>query len=256
MLDVGSSRYLRFVWGDAASFGTAAYWIAQYLLAFGTTRPRHLALGSSLAEETIACLLGGYGIPAEMALAAFLALRREGLLTSPGSIEAIEEVLRAPLSYGAEHRRYRFANQRAARVAAALKFFSRQPPLPQEPLRLRDALLQLPGVGYKTASWIVRNHTGTDEVAIVDIHLQRAGLAAGFFDSGWRLPKDYLLFERAFLLFAKAGSVPAAGLDMLIWDQMRRVHRNTPSTVHPEPGVGIPIETLFPAVPSRATPVA
>ena len=50
--------------------------------------------------------------------------------------------------------------------------------LPQEPLSLREFLLQLHGIGYKTASWIVRNFTGSDDVAIVDIHLRRAGVIA------------------------------------------------------------------------------
>lgn len=252
LLDVGGGHTVRFTWGDATAFGTAAYWIAQYLMAFGTTRPPNMALGDSLLEETIACLLGGHGVPAEVAYAAFLALKREGLLNPSGSANDVEEVLCAPISLDSGCRRYRFAYQRSRRIAAALHFFASQPSLPSEPLQLRESLLQLSGVGLKTASWIVRNYTGSDEVAIVDIHLRRAGITAGFFADDWSLPRDYLLFENAFLAFAGAGGVPAAGLDMLIWDQMRRVRRQAPRALLPKPGVGLQIGLLFPAVQTPA----
>ena len=108
-----------------------------------------------------------------MGLTAFEALKHSGLIRSPASIEEIEDVLRSPLPYGAGRRRYRFPHQRASRIAAALNFFASEPALPQEPLSLRESLLQLHGIGYKTASWIVRNFTGSDAVAIVDIHLHR-----------------------------------------------------------------------------------
>ena len=113
-------RHLRFTWGDPTAFGTPAYWIAQYLLRFGDGRPSGLAIGNSLAEETVACLLGGFGVSAEMGLTAFEALKHSGLIRSPASIEEIEDVLRSPLPYGAGRRRYRFPHQRASRIAAAL----------------------------------------------------------------------------------------------------------------------------------------
>ncbi|MDZ3993341.1 hypothetical protein PspTeo4_24872 [Pseudomonas sp. Teo4] len=40
---------------------------------------------------------------------------------------------------------------------------------------LRDWLLELPGIGYKTASWVARNWLDADDVAILDIHILRAG---------------------------------------------------------------------------------
>ena len=252
LLRIGPGESVRFSWGDATAFGTPAYWIAQYLLTFGHGSPPDLALGSTLAEETVACLLGGYGVPAEMGLAAFDALQRKGLLVAPASARAIEEALRAPIAQHAGQPRYRFPRQRAARVAAALDFFAGEGALPQEPRSLRDSLLRINGVGLKTASWIVRNFTGSDEVAIVDIHLQRAGVLAGFFSADWVLPRDYLRYEQAFLAYARAGCVPASGLDVLIWDQMRQTRRRVAPTVIAEAGAGVPIEELFPPVRSRA----
>lgn len=117
--------------------------------------------------------------------------------------------------------RYRFAAQRAMRLSEATAYFLSQGPPPRAALDLREWLLGIPGVGLKTASWIVRNQLGSDEVAIVDVHLWRAGVRAGIFPDNWRLPRDYCRFERAFLLFARVGGVPPSGLDALIWDEQR-----------------------------------
>ncbi len=251
-LQITFDQVVAFEWGDAAAFGTPAYWLAQYLLIFGWARPGDSSLGANLLEETVACILGGYGVTSEVAWAAFSALKQKGLLSFQSSVTVIEAALRAPLLLGSKHRRYRFARQRAIRISAALAFFAHNHALPKDPVSLRDSLLGLPGVGYKTASWIVRNYTGTDQVAIIDVHVHRAGLAAGFFDDKWKLPRDYLLFEKAFLKFADASGVSAAGLDMIIWDQMRRIRRNVSSCIVVDPDRGIPIESLFPPINSNA----
>lgn len=83
--------------------------------------------------------------------------------------------------------------------------------------------MKLPGIGPKTASWIVRNQTGSDEVAIIDIHVFRACVAAGIFDPNWKLPGDYWECERAFLRFAQLGQVSSAALDACIWAQMHEL---------------------------------
>jgi thermostable 8-oxoguanine DNA glycosylase len=120
--------------------------------------------------------------------------------------------------------RYRFAAQRAARVSAALAILSADS-APEDPLALREFLLAFPGVGPKTASWVVRNWTGCDGIAIIDIHVQRAGIGAGFFSPGWRLPRDYDLFERAFCEVAHIGGVATAALDACVWEQMQALGR-------------------------------
>jgi len=210
---------LRFLWGQPWELGTAAYWAEQ-------TRRRapvtSYALGDNLAEEVAACLLGGYGVPAAVGLAAFRATRDAGLLDGVPSAAALEALLRTPLHVAGRPRsvRYRFAAQRAHRLADALATLHASEP-PNEPLQLRDWLLRLPGVGPKTASWIVRNHCGCQHVAIVDVHVHRAGLTAGFFDADWRLPRDYGRFELAFCEVAWLAGVSAAALDACIWDQLQ-----------------------------------
>jgi len=88
-------------------------------------------------------------------------------------------------------------------------------------LELRDELLNLEGVGPKTASWIVRNLRGSDEVAILDIHVLRACSAMAVFPEEVSLPKDYEALERRFLNFATAIEVRASILDAVMWTEMR-----------------------------------
>ena len=228
-------RPVEFAWGAVWEFGSAAYWISQYLLRFGQARIPRQAIGQNLLEETAACILGGHGVSAEVALAAFRAVRDAGLLTpgQPAPASAFEGVLADPISislppaqpqlfYSQRQVRYRFFRQRARRLAAAGEVFAREcHTMPADPAALRDWLLRIPGVGLKTASWIIRNQTGSDTVAIVDIHLRRAGLVAGFFSPQWHLPRDYRQHERAFLAYAAMGCVPASGLDALIWEEQR-----------------------------------
>jgi hypothetical protein len=214
---------LQFYWGQVHELGTAAYWMEQTRQR-GT--PPSYALGDSLAEEVAACLLGGHGIPADIGLAAYGAVRRAGLITTAASAEQYEAVLSAPLMVPGRARevRYRFARQRAQRLAGSLSMLEERTP-PREPLALRSWLTELPGVGPKTASWIVRNRFACDHVAIIDIHVHRAGIAAGFFSPSWRLPRDYDTFEMAFCRVAHLGKVSAAALDACMWDQLQQLGR-------------------------------
>ena len=168
-------------------------------------------------------MLGGYGVPGPVGNAAFIALRDAGLfdpnLDEDAAAADMTRVLAEPLQVGTRRLRYRFHQQRPRRLAAALTAlgtWERE----ADALRdgeLRDRLMRLPGVGPKTASWVVRNHRDSDEVAIIDIHVRRAGLSAGVFCADWALPRDYGRFEDAFLAWAAAGQVSAANLDAAIW---------------------------------------
>lgn len=226
------NRLITFRWGRVDAFGTAAYWVAQ---ASDGAREAAISPGT-LVNEVAFCLLGGYGITAEMNLAAFRSLARAGLVSTDPVPEPddIEAVLRVPVAVRGHHQpiRYRFPQQRALRLHAALARLGDEP-LPSSPVDLRDALRGFAGIGPKTASWIVRNYTGSDEVAIVDVHLRRAGLAAGFFRAEWRLPQDYRLFETAFLAYADAGGVGAGVLDVCIWEQVRRLGRTAARFLRP-----------------------
>ncbi len=195
--------------------GTAAFWES---LAAEYDRPQTYRLGGTLAEEVAACILGGYGLPAADGDAAFQRLRSLGAFEPDARWQAheFEYHLREPLVTRRGIRRYRFPHQRATRLATAMAAVGDGQP-PEDDLELREWLIQIPGIGLKTASWIVRNHRASDRVAIIDIHISRAGMAAGVFLPEWAVERDYMRFEQAFLQWAAAGNVSAAHLDACIW---------------------------------------
>lgn len=212
----------QFPWCDPTRLGSAAFWVEETAK---RRSPESYRIGSSLSEEVAFCLLGGFGITETMAVHAFTAIRDAGLFDAGGAAlaEHFEAVLRRPMVVPGHHRavRYRFPRQRAVRLSAAMSILARsEPPSDAEPRRLRDWLMVLPGVGPKTASWIVRNRTRSDSIAVIDIHIRRAGVVAGVFDPAWRLPRDYHVFEEAFCGWASLGGVPTAELDATIWSAL------------------------------------
>lgn len=209
-------------WGRPWELGTAAFWVHQ-ASEFAAAGSGHM-LGRTLREEIAVCMLGGYGVPGPVGNAAFLALREAGVFAEPLdenlAAERMAKVLEQPLNVAPGRSvRYRFHRQRPRRLAAALAQLTSWESAIDDltDLALRDNLVRLPGVGPKTASWIVRNHRGSDAVAIIDIHIHRAGLAAGAFCPNWILPRDYHRFEDAFLTWAHNGLVSAADMDAAIW---------------------------------------
>ena len=130
--------------------------------------------------------------------------------------------------------RYRFAKQKARYLYAALKKLSdEQPPLVSGKA-LRGWLVDIPGIGYKTASWVARNWLDADDVAILDIHILRAGLLGNFFKSNLTVERHYLELEEQFICFSKGLGVRASELDALMWLEMM----SSPDTVHSIMGMG------------------
>lgn len=210
----------RIAWGRVEELGSPAYWSAQAWL-WEFDQPDHYRLGRSLQEEVLACLLGGYGIPAEVGLAAYKRLRA---LPSDDLRQAdlLREILLKPLEIDGRAIRYRFANQKANYVAAAMRGLEAMPNHLDD-LALRNSLLELPGIGMKTASWIVRNWRGSDKVSILDIHIIRASEGLGLFEDGWQVARDYRRMEQAYLAFCDAISARPSILDSVMWMTMRQL---------------------------------
>jgi thermostable 8-oxoguanine DNA glycosylase len=220
-------------WGAFDELLTPAYWRGQAWQHQAIGTYACLRLGRTLSEETAACLLGGYGMPAELGLQAYARLREKGLLEGRPSSTLLEAELSEPFAVQGGHRRYRFPRQKARYLAgclAALAEFNE----PDDDSQFRDALARLPGIGPKTASWIVRNYRVSDDVAILDVHILRAGRHIGLFDVGHTPERHYGHLEEAFLAFAEAIATPAGMLDGLIWDYMRRMPARSPSHARTE----------------------
>lgn len=209
-------------WGDYTFVFTPAYWKTLAWMD-ETANASSYQLGETLTEEITACLLGGYGIPAEVGLAAFHQVRNCGVLESnylPTANE-IYEVLSMPLDLRNKKVRYRFAKQKAHYLSSALKKLSESNAPASNHRAFRQWLLEFDGIGYKTASWITRNWLHSDEVAIIDIHIHRAGNLIGLYSAADSPSKNYLSMEDRFLNFAQKINVKASQLDALIWRQMK-----------------------------------
>jgi N-glycosylase/DNA lyase len=212
-------------WGPIEAFPTPAYWTYQVMARRITgMSPRH-RLGSTLAEEVGACLLGGHGIPASVGLAAFQKLQSLGVFANAPTESEIFDVLSHPLEIDGRQIRYRFAKQKARYLSAALSCLSTETPPLDSGKALRQWLIQLPGIGFKTASWVARNWLDADDVAILDIHVLRAGALAKFFDENLTVERNYLELEEQFIRFAQAIGARASELDAIIWFEMMSAPR-------------------------------
>jgi len=211
-------------WGLAGEVFSPAFWAALAWMTPDVTKG-FVDCGGTLVEEVAFCLLGGYGITAEVARAAFTRLREVGVLRKsycPTAAE-IEDLLIKPLDVYGRPIRYRFPRQRSERISKAIYELSDDPPGEADHRAFRDRLMQLPGVGPKTASWITRNWLASDVVAILDVHVVRAGRLIGLFRMPFQLPRDYSRLEWRFLDFARCLGVRAGTLDALIWKEMRQI---------------------------------
>lgn len=213
-------------WGRPDEFFTPAFWSCQHHLVEQSGLYQQHRLGRTFREEVVACLLGGHGIPAEMGIAAFKKLQETCIFECTAvDEEDLYEILGSPIQFsGKKTRRYRFARQKSKYIAMFLNDFQDGEPT-LSGIALRDWLTTFPGIGLKTASWVVRNWEDSDEVAILDIHVYRAGLLAGFFSAMDCIAKHYTSMEQRFLKFAEGIRVRPSVLDALIWQQMRLAGR-------------------------------
>jgi thermostable 8-oxoguanine DNA glycosylase len=209
------------LWGRPEVPMTPAYWAVR--CRWADDDELFISKTGSLVEEVAFCLLGGFGITYEVNAAAYAHLKSLGAFESDREPEEawLLAELSQPLQVGARSIRYRFPRQRARRLARMSDQLRDIQVEDFDALQLRDRLLRIEGVGPKTASWIVRNLLGSDDVAILDVHVLRACRAMSVFPSEVRLPKDYNVLESLFISFAKAIDVRASLLDAVMWLEMR-----------------------------------
>lgn len=210
------------LWGRIDAFPSPAYWAYQVLARRLEGKQLRYRLGRTFTEEVVACLLGGHGIPAAVGVTAFEHLKSRGLLSGASVSETVlVKNLQEPIQLSdGKMVRYRFAKQKARYLHAALAVLEDATPPFDSGIELRNWLLQIPGIGLKTASWIVRNWLDSDEVAIIDIHIQRAGVLGGFFSREWTVERHYEVMERRFLETSAGLGVRASELDAVIWYEM------------------------------------
>lgn len=207
-------------WGAIEAFPTPAYWSYQVIARRVIGNSVKYKLGATLSEEVGACLLGGHGIPAHIGIKAFEHLKAHNVFENEASEESIFSLLSQPLAIEDKTVKYRFARQKSKYLASALQHLSEEDPPLNTGKDLRDWLLAIKGIGPKTASWIARNWLDADDVAILDIHVLRAGQLCGFFSEDLSIEKNYSELEQEFLNFSHALGVRPSELDAVIWFEM------------------------------------
>ncbi len=208
-----------------AAFSVAAWALHAWRAHVERGASHRHALGRDLREEVAVCLLGGHGMPAELGLAAFARIRDAGMFdAATPTASAIETLLRTPLLVRGRTMHYRFPRTKARFLAAAFEKLSTEA-APADAVALRDWLLAIPGIGPKTASWVVRNRLANAPVAILDVHVIRACQILGLFPMDVRLPREYATLERAFIRLAEVIGLPPGDVDAVMWSEMRQAPR-------------------------------
>ena len=210
-------------WGEFSNLFTPAYWVSQLWMAgLENQETSPYQAQGSLAEELTFCMLGGFGITAELATAAFHTCKATGLLNQLNvSAKDWTEVLREPMALDGKMVKYRYPNQKAIYLAEAMDFLRRGAADVSSGRALRDSLLTIRGVGPKTAGWVARNFLDSDDVAILDIHIIRAGQLCDLYTPQQKVEREYFEMEARYIEFCHGLSVRPAVIDCLIWDQMR-----------------------------------
>jgi thermostable 8-oxoguanine DNA glycosylase len=213
-------------WGSFEHALTPTFWVSQAWME-GEPTPTSFQLGKTLVEEVVVCLLGGHGAPAEVGLAAFARVREELAKTKDGvlSYEGCHRLLLQPLTVGGRTVHYRFARQRAKYLAGSLQALKSINEDKLGDVDFRDALCRLPGIGPKTASWIVRNRRASDEVAILDIHIVRACQIMSVFPERSDPTRNYRELEARFLEFCRSAQARASVMDSTMWGTMRKLSK-------------------------------
>ena len=188
-------------------------------------------------RELVFCLLGGHGVKYELALSATEVLVDRGVLgRCARSGDRLQRWLQdllgrpwyQPTKLDGAGRRYRYPKRKALLLRQAddwLREHARDGLLERlttisEEQERRAWLCGCPGVGPKTASWLLRNIGLGDGLAILDVHLLRALEATGRAGE-WRLPKHYSELENAFLQWSASLSANPAAFDLFLWEYQR-----------------------------------
>ena len=188
-----------------------------------------------IEDELLFCLLGGFGITFEHGRSAYVTIRQLRPFSSDWKDEQLfktilSELMRSqfePRRRDGSLRRYRFPKQKASVIVKARQWVRGQAPLDERLLRLgspkdrRGLLSECPGMGFKSASWLLRNLGLGGELAIIDVHVLRALLDAKRIPDDIRIPKDYEMAEDAFLAWCEELDAPSAAFDLFVWHWQR-----------------------------------
>lgn len=185
-------------------------------------------------RELLFCLLGGFGISFELALSASTTLwELDPFAPRWDEAEILDRICHElsqrqfePRNTSGSLRRYRFPNRKAHLIMGARRWLAVTGPVHQTLIELegeqerRRLLCNCPGIGPKSASWLLRNLGMASRLAILDVHLIRALQEAGRITTE-TLPRDYEAVEAAFVAWCDQLGAPPAAFDLFVWEWQR-----------------------------------
>lgn len=187
-----------------------------------------------LRHELVFCLLGGHGVTFELALSATDVVMGLCPFDSVWSSANLRDAIAAELSKAqfdprrkdGAFRRYRYPNRKAELLVAARDWVLGQGGLSTQldavdcEFERRDWLCQCPGIGPKSASWLLRNTGYARRLAILDVHILRAMADADRLPP-MRLPRDYRPIEAGFVEWCDELEASVSALDLFLWEWQR-----------------------------------
>jgi N-glycosylase/DNA lyase len=189
---------------------------------------------TELRQELLFCLLGGHGITYELGSSALLAVagldvfcpEHEPDILSKELLALLQERRYGPPRMDGSPRRYRFPARKSTLIMAARDWVLSAGSLVEHlssrgEQERREWLLGCPGVGPKTASWILRNTGWARELAILDVHVLRAMSDHGIIPPPLRTGRDYEQLERRFLAWCERLEVAPGVFDLFLWEWQR-----------------------------------
>ena len=185
--------------------------------------------------EFLFCLMGGFGITYEHGRSAAEVIWQLRPFSEEWEdndlFEAISDALMqpqfGPMKADGSLRRYRFPLRKASTIVKARDWLHRHGPLHERLLGLsscrerRRFLSDCPGIGLKTASWLLRNLGMGAELATIDVHVFRALAEVGRIPDNIQMPRDYEIAEDAFLEWCNELDASPAAFDLFIWHWQR-----------------------------------
>ena len=190
---------------------------------------------AEVEHELLFCLMGGFGVSYEHGrTASEIVWQLEPFSEKLEDCELFDMLSNSlmlpqfgPPKADGTLRRYRYPFQKASTIVKVRNWLRFNKPLHERLLEFgscqerRALLIGCPGIGMKTASWLLRNLGLGRELAIIDIHVYRALVETERIPIGTRLPRDYGIAERAFLEWCQELGAPPDAFDLFIWHRQR-----------------------------------
>lgn len=194
-------------------------------------------LGQDIIDEFFFVLLGGFGISFEQNLSALNVIKKKGFIdcelycdddiaykTSISLKKELSCPQFEPLTREGKFRKYRFVETKPTVISLAglwmwkeCKWNVLEKIETMKSSEVRVWLCDCPGIGMKSASWLLRNVGLNDDCAVFDVHIMRFLSKIGFDVPAQLTEKTYLQLEDNLRNVCANIGTSLGNLDYLLW---------------------------------------